>query len=67
MQWETATPVGFPVCMRHHDFRLKKTAEKRLKAEVNQQVACHTLSEWEGDDIQAQLVIQAQWVTICLG
>ena len=26
MQWETATPVGFPVCMRHNDCRLKKTA-----------------------------------------
>ena len=24
MQWETATPVGFPVCMRHHDCRLKR-------------------------------------------
>ena len=23
MQWETATPVGFPVCMRHNDFRNK--------------------------------------------
>jgi len=27
MQWETATPVGFPVCVRHNDCRLKKTAE----------------------------------------
>ena len=26
MQWETATPAGFPVCMRHNDCRLKKTA-----------------------------------------
>ena len=49
MQWETATPVGFPVCTRHNDCRLKKTAEWRFKAEVNRQVACHTLSEWEGD------------------
>ena len=64
MQWETATPVGFPVCMRHNDRRLKKTAVRRLKAEVNQQVAFHTLLEWEGDDIQGRLVIQAQWVTI---
>ena len=24
MQWETATPVGFPVCVRHNDCRLKK-------------------------------------------
>ena len=24
MQWETATPVGFPVCMRHKDCSLKK-------------------------------------------
>ena len=31
---------------------------------MNQQVACHTLSEWEGDDIQARLVIQAQRVMI---
>ena len=38
-----------------------------MKVEVNQQVACHTLSEWEGDDIQAQLVNQAQRVTIRLG
>ena len=22
MQWETATPVGFPVCMRHNDCSL---------------------------------------------
>ena len=55
MQWETATPVGFPVCVRHNGCRLKKTAECRLKAEVNQQVACHTLSEWEGDDIMSHL------------
>ena len=58
MQWETATPVGFPVCTRHNDCRLKKTAVCRLKAEMNQQVAFHTLSapEKEGDDIQVQLV-----------
>jgi hypothetical protein len=31
MQWETATPVGFPVCMRHNDCRLKKTAVKFIK------------------------------------
>ena len=24
MQWETATPLGFPVCMRQNDCRLKK-------------------------------------------
>ena len=23
MQWETATPVGFPVCMRHNDEELQ--------------------------------------------
>ena len=27
MQWETATPLGFPVCMRHTDCGLKNTAE----------------------------------------
>ena len=25
-QWESATPIGFPVCMRHNHCRLKKTA-----------------------------------------
>ena len=44
MQWETATPVGFPVCMRHNDCRLKKTAVCRLKAKMNQRVALHTIS-----------------------
>ena len=24
MQWETATPVGFPVCMRHNDCRVAR-------------------------------------------
>ena len=33
---------------------------------MNQQVACHTLSEWEGDDIQARLVNQAQWLLLSL-
>ena len=58
MQWGTATLVGFPVCVRHNDCRLKKTAVRRLKAEVNQPVALHKLSapEREGDDIQVQLV-----------
>ena len=27
MQWETATPVGFPLYMRHKDCRLKKPAD----------------------------------------
>ena len=36
MQWETARPVGFPVCMRHNDCRLKKTA---VKAEMKQHFA----------------------------
>ena len=44
MQWETATPVGFPVCVRHKDSGLKKTAVRRLKAEMNQRVVLHTPS-----------------------
>ena len=47
MQWQTATLVGFPVGMRHNDCRLKKTAVRRLKAGVDQQVGLHTLSERE--------------------
>ena len=31
MQWETATPVGFPVCMRHKDCTLKTTAECKVQ------------------------------------
>ena len=50
--------------MRHNDYRLKKTAVGRLKAEMNQWVAFHTqsvpLRDW-GDDTQARLV------TICFG
>ena len=45
MQWETATPVGFPVCTRHNDCRLKKTAVWRLKAGMKQQVAFNTPSQ----------------------
>ena len=48
-------PVGFPVCTRHKDCRLKETAVRRLKAEMNQ-VAIHTAPEREGDDIKVQLV-----------
>ena len=56
MQWETATPVGFPVCRRHEDCTLKKTIVGRLKAEMHQRVGLHTISVPEGeggDDIQA--------------
>ena len=62
MQWETATPVGFPVCRRHKDCRLKDSGVK-TEAEMKQQVVFHTPSapEREGDDIQVLLV------TICLG
>ena len=36
-------PIGFPVCIRHDDCRLKKTAVGRLKAEMNQRDALHTI------------------------
>ena len=36
--------MGLPLCMRHNDCGLKKTAMSRLKAEMNQWVAFHKLS-----------------------
>ena len=35
----------FLVCMTHNDYRLKKTVVRRSKAEMNQHVAIHVVSE----------------------
>ena len=44
MQWESASPGDPAVCRRHTDCRLKEMAVRRLKAEMNQRVALHTMS-----------------------